>query len=52
MDFRNALPVPKIKGFGIVRRADGTPKIDDPDNLPDEIKRALTEADREYLGLK
>jgi hypothetical protein len=31
--------------FGLVRKADGTPRIDDPENMPAEMKAMLTDGD-------
>jgi len=44
------LPVPEIKGFGIVRDADGHPKVDDLTTLPREIWDAFTEEDKAWLS--
>lgn len=38
-------PAPKFKAFMLVRDADGIPKFDDPANVPNEIKKALTKED-------
>lgn len=35
---------------GLVRDKNGCPKIDDPENLPVQIKRMLTLKDRELMG--
>lgn len=43
---------PKVKGSGIVRDAQGRPKVDDPSKLTPEILAAMTDEDLEYLGLK
>lgn len=44
-------PRPKVRLFGLVRDKDGNPKVDDPHNLPPEIKAMLTEAERKRLGI-
>lgn len=40
-----------MRGFGLVRKADGTPRIDDPSKLHPSQIRALTDAEREEFGL-
>ena len=37
---------------GMVRRADGTPKIDDPDRMPDALKMQLSDDDLKKLDRK
>jgi len=37
----------KIKSFGLIRDKNGKPKIDDYKNCPDEIKKMLTQAEKE-----
>lgn len=39
----------KWRGYGLVRDADGSPVIDDPENLHPEIKKLLT--DEEYFKI-
>ena len=39
----------KFYAVGIVRKADGTPRIDDPDNMPPQMKALLTKADLQKL---
>ena len=41
----------KFYAVGLVRKADGTPRIDDPDNMPPEMKALLTKADLQKLSL-
>ncbi len=41
----------RYAAFGIVRKADGTPRIDDPENMPPEMKAMLTKADLEKLPI-
>lgn len=37
--------------YGLVRDAQGRPKVDDPKNLPVQIRAVLTPQDKAYLGL-
>lgn len=39
----------KFKGYALVRDANGVPRIDDPTNLPQQIKDLLT--DDEYFNI-
>ena len=46
-------PRGKVRAFALVRDANGNPKIDgNPNDLPDEIKRLLTEDERQRLGVQ
>ena len=36
----------EVRGFGFVRDCDGNPKIDSIANLPEELRRQLTPAER------
>lgn len=47
------LPKAQIKIEGLVRDTDGNPKIDgDPNDLPLSVKQALTEEERNRLGVR
>lgn len=43
---------PKLELYALVRDKDGRPKVDDPHNLPPQIKAALTAEDLAFLGLE
>lgn len=52
MTAQAALPRAKVQAFGLVRDANGKPKIDgDPRDLPDQIKAMLTPQERQELGV-
>lgn len=43
------LPKMKIKAYALVRDCNGVPRIDDPHNLPEEIKIGITDDDLKLL---
>lgn len=47
-----SMPKTKVVMFGLVRDADGNPKIDDPENLPPQIAEMLTPEERVRYGVK
>lgn len=42
-------PRPQVRGYALVRDAQGNPKIDDPDSLPEEIRAMLTPEERRAI---
>lgn len=47
-----AMPKAKVRAFGLVRDANGKPKIDGAaQDLPEPIKQLLTPAERQELGV-
>tara|TARA_R110000851_G_scaffold174949_1_gene321153 strand:+ start:5608 stop:5757 length:150 start_codon:yes stop_codon:yes gene_type:complete len=47
------MPKAKLAAYGLVRRADGTPRIDgEPNRLPLSIKLMLTDVERKDLKVE
>jgi len=42
----------EARGAALVRDKDGRPKVDDPANLPEELRALLTVEERHQLGVK